>query len=223
MGAYYTLPVGNIIALEGSAMAKVPLTVDHLKTGKYVLNVESVGLTPEQFFRLCGDNPELRLELTAQKEIIVMSPTNSRTGMRNAEINRQLGNWAKQDRRGVFFDSNTGFVLPNGANRSPDASWILRNRWDALTLQQQQSVFAPICPDFVIELWSPSDTLNEIQFKMEEYVANGAHLGFLIFPPQCRVYVYRPNRKPQCLENPAVLSSDPELPGFTLDLTEIWQ
>ena len=114
-------------------MARVPLTIDHIKTGKYVLNVESVGLTQDQFFRLCGDNPELRLELTAQKEIIVTSPTNSKTGMRNAEINRRLGNWAKQDGRGVFFDSNTGFVLPNGANRSPDASWILRPRWDALT------------------------------------------------------------------------------------------
>jgi Uma2 family endonuclease len=203
-------------------MAKVPLTIDHIRTGKYVLNVESVGLTQDQFFRLCGDNPELRLELTAQKEIIVMSPTNSKTGMRNAEINRQLGNWSRQDGRGVFFDSNTGFVLPNGANRSPDASWILRPRWDALT-PEQQSVFAPICPDFVIELWSPSDTLKEIHFKLAEYVANGAKLGFLIYPPQKRVWVYRPDQAPQCLDNPRSVSGDPELPGFVLDLTEIWQ
>jgi Uma2 family endonuclease len=222
MAAYYTLPAGNIIATEDPAMAKVPLTLDHLKTGKYVLNVESVGLTQDQFFRLCGDNPELRLELTAQKEIIVMSPTNSKTGMRNAEINFQLMKWAKQDGRGVVFDSNTGFVLPNGANRSPDASWILRSRWDALTLQQQ-SVFAPICPDFVVELWSPSDTLKEIQFKMDEYVANGAHLGFLIYPPQQHVYVYRPGQNPQRLDQPASVSADPEMPGLTLDLTEIWQ
>jgi Uma2 family endonuclease len=203
-------------------MARVPLTIDHTKTGKYVLNVESVGLTQDQFFRLCGDNPELRLELTAQKEIIVMSPTNSKTGMRNAEINRQLGNWAKKDDRGVFFDSNTGFVLPNGANRSPDASWILRPRWDALT-PQQQSLFAPICPDFVIELWSPSDILKEIQFKLDEYVANGAILGFLIYPPNQCVYVYRPKQPPQRLDNPQFVSGDPELPGFTLDLTEIWE
>jgi Uma2 family endonuclease len=203
-------------------MAKVPLTVDHVRTGKYVINVESVGLTQEQFFRLCGDNPELRLELTAQKEIIVMSPTNSKTGMRNGEINRQLGNWAKQDGTGVFFDSNTGFVLPNGANRSPDASWILRSRWDALT-PKQQSVFAPICPDFVIELWSPSDTLSEIQFKLNEYVANGAKLGFLIYPPQQQVFVYRPGLNTQCLQQPSAISADPELPCFTLDLTEIWQ
>src|SRR5215471_3671906 len=169
-------------------MARVPLTIDHTRTGKYVINVESVGLTQEQFFRLCGDNPELRLELTAQNEIIVMSPTNSRTGMRNAEINFQLMSWAKKDGRGVVFDSNIGFVLPNGANRSPDASWILRTRWDGLTAQQQ-SVFAPICPDFVIELWSPSDTLLEIQFKLQEYIANGARLGLLIYPPEQQVYM----------------------------------
>ncbi|HEY2384546.1 MAG TPA: Uma2 family endonuclease [Terriglobia bacterium] len=203
-------------------MARIPLTIDQVNATRYVLNVESVGLTPEQFFHLCGDNPELRLELTARKEIIVMSPANSRTGMRNAEITRQLGNWARQDGRGVFFDSNTGFVLPNGATRSPDASWILRSRWNVLT-PRQQSVFAPICPDFVIELWSPSDALNEIRFKLEEYVANGAKLGFLIYPPDRQVYVYSPDQTPQLLDNPESISGDPELPGFTLDLTEIWE
>jgi Uma2 family endonuclease len=131
MAAYYTRPLGNIIATEAGAMAKVPLTIDHIKTGKYVLNV------------------------------------------------------------------------------------------DALT--QQQSVFAPICPDFVIELWSPSDILKDIQFKLDEYVANGATLGFLIYPPQRRVYVYRPGYAPQQLDNPQSVSGDPELQGFTLDLTEIWQ
>jgi Uma2 family endonuclease len=203
-------------------MAKVPLTVDHVKTGKFVLNVESVGLSPEQFFRLCSDNPELRLELTAQKEIIVMSATNSKTGLLNAEINYQLMNWAKKDARGVVFDSNTGFTLPNGASRSPDASWILRKRWDALTPEQQE-VFAPICPDFVIELWSPSDTLKELQFKLGEYIANGAKLGFLIYPPKRQVYVYRPDEALVCLDQTNTLSGDPELPGFTLDLTKIWQ
>jgi Uma2 family endonuclease len=222
MAAYYTLPPGNIIATEALVMAKVPLTVDTVKTSRCVLNVESVGLSQDQFFRLCGDNPQLRLELTAQKELIVMSPTNSKTGMLNAEINRQLGNWARQDGRGVFFDSNTGFILPNGANRSPDASWILRSRWDSLT-PEEQSGFAPACPDFVIEVWSPSDTLKEIEFKMEEYVANGAKLGFLIYPAQRQVYVYRPGQNPQCLDRPARVSADPELPGLTLDLTEIWQ
>ena len=203
-------------------MAKVPRTADHIKTVKFVLNIESVGLSPEQFFRFCRDNPELRLELTAQKEIIVMSPTNSKTGMLNAEITRQLANWAKKDGRGVVFNSHAGFTLPNGASRSPDASWILRKRWDALTPEQQE-VFAPICPDFVIELWSPSDTLKELQFKLGEYLTNGTLLGFLIYPPKRQVYVYRPDQPLVCLDQPNNVWGDPELPGFVLDLNEIWQ
>ena len=203
-------------------MAKVPLTEELLKTGKIVLNVESVGLSPEQFFRLCSDNPELRLEMTAQKEVIVMPPTNSETGMFNAEITYQLVSWAKKDGRGVAFDSNTGFVLPNDAKRSPDASWIPRKRWDALKPEEKQ-VFAPICPDFVIELWSPGDTLKELQFKLGEYIANGAKLGFLIYRPRRQVFVYRLDEPVVRPDNPASVSGDPELPGFTLDLTEVWQ
>ena len=203
-------------------MAKVPFLAEHVNTRRIMLNVESVGLRPEQFFRLCQDNPDLRLELTAQKEIIVMSPTNSKTGMQNAEITRQLANWAKLDKRGVSFDSSSGFTLPNGAKRSPDASWMRRSRWDALASEEIEG-FALICPDFVVELWSPSDILNEVKFKLIEYIANGAHLGFLIYPPKHQVYVYRPNQRPQCVDEPAAVSGDPELPGFTLDLTEIWQ
>lgn len=159
-------------------MARVPLAIDQAKISRYVLNVESVGLTPEQFFR--------------------------------------------PDGRGVVFNSNTGFVLPNGATRSPDESWIQPSRWDALAAQQQ-SVFSPICPYFVIELWSPGDVFNEIQFKLEEYVANGAKLGFLIYPPDRQVYVYRPDRPPQRIDNPQSISGDPELPCFTMGLTRIWQ
>jgi Uma2 family endonuclease len=203
-------------------MATVTYTADDLRFSKITINAESVGLTPDQFFRLCGDNPELRLELTARKEIIVMSPTNSKTGMRNAEIGLQLGIWAKRDGRGVVFDSDTGFTLPNGANRAPDASWILRERWDALTPEQQE-VFAPLCPDFVIELWSPSDTLRELQLKLDEYIENGARLGFLIYPAKREVYVYRPNKAVERLDDPSVVNGDPELPGFSLDLTEIWK
>jgi Uma2 family endonuclease len=188
---------------------------------KVVLNAENVGLTPEQFYRLCGDNPELRIELTAQKEIIIMSPTGSKTGWRCAEILRQLANWAKDDGTGLVFDSNTGFTLPNGAERSPDASWIERRRWDALT-REQQEVFAPICPDFVVELRSPSDTLGELQAKLEEYMANGARLGFLVDPFDRRVYLYHPNQQAQCLESPSSVAGDPELPGFNLKLNELW-
>ena len=203
-------------------MEKVPLTEELLKTGKIVLNVESVGLSPEQFFRLCSDNPELRLEMTAQNEVIVMPPTNSETGMFCSEINYQLAAWAKRDGRGVTFGSSTGFLLPNGAQRSPDASWILRKRWDALKPEEKQ-VFAPICPDFVIELWSPSDTLKELQFKLGEYIANGAKLGFLIYRRKRQVFVYRLDEPVVRLDNPASVSGDPELPGFTLDVTEVWQ
>jgi len=213
---------GNIIAIEEAAMAKVPILAEQINTRRIVLNVASVGLSSEQFFRLCGDNSDLRLELTAQKEIIVMSPTRFKTGGQNAESTYQLVGWAKRDGRGAAFDSNTGFTLPNGAVRSPDASWIPRSRWESLPAEDLE-VFAHICPDFVIELWSPSDTLKEIQFKLMEYIANGARLGFLIYPPKRRVYVYRPNQPVQCLDQPASVSGDPELPGFTLDLTEIWK
>jgi Uma2 family endonuclease len=203
-------------------MAKVPILAEHVNVPRVMLNVESVGLSPEQFFRLCCDNPYLRLELTAQKELIVMSPTNPKTGMLNAEITFQLVNWAKRDGRGVAFDSNAGFTLPNGAKRAPDGSWMLRTRWEALT-PEQTARFAPVCPDFVLELWSPSEILKELQSKMSEYMANGAQLGFLIDPRKQQVYIYRPNQAPQCLDQPASVSGDPELPGFTLDLTEIWK
>lgn len=201
-------------------MAKQTLTNLSPST-RFVLNTESVGLTPEQFFRLCRDNPELRIELTAQKEIIIMSPTGSKTGWRSARITIQLGIWAERDGTGLVFDSNTGFILPSGAERSPDASWIRRERWDALT-PEQQNVFAPICPDFVIELRSPSDSLAETKEKVEEYIANGARLGWLIDPIDRRAYVYGPDRPPVCLENPDSVSADPVLRGFELRLTELW-
>jgi Uma2 family endonuclease len=202
-------------------MAKVPFLAEHANMPRIMLNVESVGLSPEQFFRLCRDNPELRLELTARKEIVIMSPTNSKTGKKNAQITFQLVRWSNEDGSGVAFDSSAGFTLPNGAKRSPDASWITQPRWDALTSHQTEEL-APICPDFVLELWSPSDILKELQYKMIEYLANGARLGFLIYPPKQQVFVYRPNQTPKQLDQPSSVSGDPELPGFTLDLKEIW-
>src|SRR6266699_3123291 len=134
-------------------MARLPDIAARVSPHKLILNVESVGLTSEQFVRLCRDNPDLRLELTAQKEIVIMPPNWTKTGMQNAEISSQLWVWAKADGTGITGDSSTGFTLPNGAVRSPDASWIRRDRWDALTKDQQNS-FAPICPDFLIELRS---------------------------------------------------------------------
>jgi Uma2 family endonuclease len=203
-------------------MAKEQFFSEHANMPRLILNVASLGLSPEQFLRLCGENRDLRLELTAQKELIIMTPTNSKTGIRNSEITRQLANWAKQDGRGVAFDSNAGFRLANGAERSPDASWMPKSRWDALT-EEEQNELAPICPDFVLELWAKSDILKEVKEKMLEYIDNGARLGFLVYPPKQQVWIYRPDREPELLNNPSAVSGDPELPGFVLELTEIWK
>ena len=202
-------------------MARVPETIELVSAGKVILNVENVGLTPEQFDRLCRDNRDLRLELTARKEIVIMPPAFTRTGIQNAEISRQLGNWAERDGTGIAGDSSTGFSLPNSAVRAPDASWIRRDRWDALTEDQQNS-FAPLCPDFAIELRSHSDTVSELQGKMSEYIANGAQLGWLIDPFDQHVEIYRPGTPPERLDHPTSICATPILPGFTLDLSRIW-
>ena len=178
-------------------------------------------ISPEQFGELCSKYNELRLELTSTGELIVMPGTGSKTGVRNADLTIQLGVWTKKDGSGVSFDSSTMFALPNGAIRSPDGSWARREKWDSLTERQQES-FAPICPDFVVELRSPSDRLSQVRAKMVEYMENGASLGWLIDPFEFRVYVYKPDREVVILENPETVSGDPLLPGFTLNLTELW-
>ena len=190
----------------------IPLTVHLPSTGK---------TTHEQFYELCQMNSELRLELSVNGEVIIMPPAFSDTGNRNFNIAVQLGVWADQDVTGEAFDSSTGFTLPNGAIRSPDASWIKSDRWNALTDQQKAS-FAPICPDFVIELRSASDTLKSLQNKMQEYIENGAILGFLIDRKNQTVHLYRPLRSPETLSNPEMVSGDPELPGFVLQMAKIW-
>ena len=178
-------------------------------------------VTPQQFEQLCIEHSELRLELTSTGELIVMPGTGSQTGARNAYLTYQLMAWTKKDGNGVCFDSSSMFALPNGARRSPDASWLRREKWDTLTERQQES-FAPICPDFVVELRSPSDRLSEIRAKMVEYMENGAFLGWLIDPFEFRVYVYRPGHEIVILKNPETVSGDPLLPGFILDLIELW-
>ena len=174
-------------------------------------------LTDEQFFLLCQHNRELRFERTAKGEILIMPPTGGETGNRNADLTFQLQAWSRQNNLGKAFDSSTGFKLPNGANRSPDASWVKRDRWFALTPEQRKK-FLPLCPDFVVELRSPSDALKETQEKMQEYIDNGARLGWLIDPQTRRVEIYRPNQNVEILENPATLSGSDVLPGFVLDL-----
>lgn len=186
-----------------------------------MLDIHSVGLSDDQFYRLCQDNSDLRIELTACGELIIMPPTGSKTGWRNAKIVHRLTAWAEKDGGGLTFDSSTGFTLPNGAKRSPDAAWIRRERWEALTEEEQEG-FAPLCPDFVIELRSPQDSLSTLQDKMVEYLVNGAQLGWLIDPKARRVYVYRQEQRAECLENPAVVAGDPVLHDFILSKQDIW-
>ncbi len=185
------------------------------------LDLHSVRLTDEQFYQLCQDNEDLRLELTAEGELIIMPPTGGITGSRNADATTQLTIWAKKDGTGLSFDSSTMFILPNGAKRSPDASWVRRERWGALSDEGREK-FVPLCPDFVLELRSPSDSLSFLQDKMDEYISNGARLGFLLDPNAKRVYVYRPGQPIESLDNPRTVSGDPVLPGFVSDLKDIW-
>lgn len=178
-------------------------------------------MTDEQFFEFCQINSEHQFERTAQGELVIMSPTGSESGNRNASLIVRLGIWAEQDGTGLIFDSSAGFTLPNGAVRSPDASWIERSRWEAIPLEQRKR-FAPICPDFVVELRSETDDLTVLQNKMQEYIENGAKLGWLIDPLEKQVYVYRLDAAMQQLNNPADLSGDSILPDFVLSLSKIW-
>jgi len=179
-------------------------------------------LSDDELFELCARNPELRIERTAEGNLIVMTPAGGASGHRNFKLTGALALWAERDGTGVGFDSSTGFLLPNGAMRAPDAAWVLRSRLDGLSTQVKEK-FLPLCPDFAIELRSPSDRLPDVQAKMEEYRANGARLGWLIDPQKRRVHVYRPGREIEVLEAPTAVSGDPELPGFVLELEPIWQ
>jgi len=177
-------------------------------------------LSDRRFLRICRANPDLRLERTARGELIVMTPASADAGRRNADLSTQLGTWARADGRGFAFDSSAGFTLPNGAVRAPDASWILKDRWDALTPDERKG-FAHVCPDFVAELRSASDRLRDLREKMAEYLGQGARLGWLIDPPRRVVEVYRPGREVDVLTGPASVSGGDVLPGFVLDLKDI--
>lgn len=179
-------------------------------------------LTDQQFYQLCQNNRELRLERTAQGELVIMPPTGGRTGNRNIKLTTQLENWSSQTDLGFAFDSSTCFHLPNGADRSPDAAWVKCERWNSLT-EEQQEQFPPLCPDFVIELRSKSDALKPLQDKMQEYLDNGAQLGWLIDPQTQQVEVYRSNQQKQVLQNPETLSGETVLPGFVLKLYSVFR
>ncbi|MBD2596193.1 Uma2 family endonuclease [Nostoc spongiaeforme FACHB-130] len=186
------------------------------------LNLDSViKLTREQFYRLCTENPDLKLERNVQGELIIMPPTGGETGRSNVNLILQVALWNEQAQTGEVFDSSTGFTLPNGADRSPDVSWVEKSRWDALTKEQRER-FIPLCPDFVIEIMSPSDSLAKIQAKMTEYMANGCQLGWLFNRKQQEVEIYRPGREVEVLKSPQVLSGENVLSGFVINLQKIW-
>ncbi len=179
-------------------------------------------MTDEQFFEFCQINRDLRIERNKLGEISIMPPTGSETGNRNFNIALQLGIWAEQDSTGICFDSSTGFKLSTGAERSPDASWIKLDRWNTLSSEQQQ-LFAPICPDFVVELRSSSDNLKPLPEKMVEYMQEpGIQLGWLIDRKHQKVYIYRPGLEVESLDNPATVSGEGVLPGFVLNMSKVW-
>ena len=178
-------------------------------------------LSDEQFWDLCHKHRHLRFERAKTGELIIMPPTGGVTGNRNADLIYQLEAWNRQNKLGKVFDSSTGYKLPNGANRSPDASWLKIERWNNLTKEQQEK-FLPLSPDFAIELRSPSDVLNQLQAKMLEYIENGTQLAWLIDPQRKLVEIYRPNREVEILQSPNTVSGDDILPIFVLDLAEIF-
>ena len=179
-------------------------------------------LSDEEFFDFCLKNPELHIERHTNGEIVIMPPAGMETGYRNNNLAVQLGVWAKADGRGIAFDSSAEFVLPSGAAFAPDASWVLKTRLAPLT-KKEKELFGRLCPDFVVELKSPSDRLRSLMSKMEEWIANGAQLGWLIVPERRTVYVYRPQSPPEELSGVDFVAGEGPVAGFRLELVDIWE
>ncbi len=182
-----------------------------------ILNFKNVDLTDEQFYQLCQDNENWQLERTAKGELVIMPPIGGVSGNREADLNAEVVIWNRQTQLGRVFSSSTIFRLPNGGNRSPDVAWVANERWDSLTLEEQEK-FPPLCPDFVIELRSRTDSLTQLQEKMQEYLNSGLRLGWLINPQSQQVEIYRLNQLVEVIQLPASLSGENVLPGFVLDL-----
>ncbi len=199
-----------------------PFDIEHPVNGALIINLQPLvkRMNDDQFFEFCVANSDLRIERKANGEIVIMPPEGGTSGGRIATITAELVVWTRQNGRGVAFGSSAGFILPNGATYSPDA-WVRRDRLVSLTRREKER-FLPLCPDFVIELRSASDRLHVLQEKLEEYIANGALLGWLIDPTDRSVYIYRPHRLVERQNNVASLAGDPELPGFVLDFAAIW-
>lgn len=189
-------------------------------TNTITLNIPH--LTAKEFTELCEANQELRMERSASGEVIIMPPTFPWTGKQNFSLYVQLGIWIEKTGLGVGFDSSTGFTLPNSAVISPDVSWVSKERWESLTPSQQKEEFSPLVPDFVVELRSSSDAMKKLRDKMQEYIANGVRLGWLIDSQNQRVEIYRPMQKVKVLDSPTTLSGEDVLPEFVLDLHKVW-
>jgi Uma2 family endonuclease len=179
------------------------------------------GISDEQFYQLCRANPDVKFERNAQGKIVIVPTTGGVTGNRNAEIAAEFGIWNRREKLGICFDSSTCFKLPNGADRSPDVTWIRQDRWDALPPEQQEK-FPPIAPDFVLELMSPTDTLRKTQAKMQEYMDNGVQLGWLLHQKNRYVEIYRAGQPVEVLQNPVTLAGESVLLGFELDCAIVW-
>lgn len=186
------------------------------------LDIRSLNVTNQQFFDLCQVNRDMRLELTAQGEMIMMTPAGGETSSSNSGLTAQLWVWNQHYALGRVFDSSGGFILPNGATRSPDAAWIPQARWDALSKEERKR-FLLLCPDFVVELRSPSDAIQTLQKKMREYMDNGARLGWLIDAQARCVEVYRQGQDVEILDNPVSVSGEVVLPGFVLNMKRVWE
>jgi len=178
-------------------------------------------ITDKEFEEFCQANKDLRIELTSEGELIVMPPTGGITGIRNFKLTGSFAQWVEKDGTGKGFDSSTVFSLPNGAKRSPDLSWVRHDRWETLT-DGERETFPPLCPDFVVELHSPTDRLSNLKKKMDEYLANGAELGWLIDPLDRKLHIYRPGAVPEVLDDPKQVSGEPLLKGFVLEVQPLW-
>jgi Uma2 family endonuclease len=218
--AMETMEMSAEITSEDTAMNKV---INQVEPDRFILHLKPViKLTDDQLFELCQINQELWIERTAEGDLVIMAPEGWETGIRGANLVTLLTQWAWQDGTGVTTGSSAGYFLPNGAMRAPDVAWVLRSRLAPLSPEQKQK-FLPLCPDFVVEIRSPSDRLSTVQAKMQEYLDNGARLGWLIDAANRAIYVYRPNQPVERLDNPTTISGEIVLPGFVLDLKTIWE
>lgn len=196
-------------------------TETNLPTQPFSLDFHSARLTEEQFEELCRHNRDLKFEMSARGELIIVPPTSPESGWKNSDLTTEVTLWSRRDKTGIVFDSSTLFTFPNGAKRSPDVSWMTKEKWESLSRRERQK-FSRVVPDFVIELRSPTDSLRDSQDKMAEYIENGVRLGWLIDLLEQKAHVYRANGEVEILDNPETVSGENVLPGFELNVREIW-